>query len=333
MSTARNNENPEKGAPKTDARENAALDNGVAEEIAGLDAREILAVVDAAARDHMTWLHQFHLSIICGKPPPRNVISDQARYLCGFGAWVDLHRKDSLVTQAAFQVLIKVHDQMHDDASFLAEKALQGQSIKEREYEILAEKVTSFYGHAWRIQEAFHRAHSDLDPLTGIYNRRVMLVNVARERERFLRTGVPCCVALADLDHFKKINDSHGHAVGDQVLLACALRFIESLRPYDTVFRYGGEEFLMCLPDADTATAFAIMERLRSEISGAPIPCGSGEGVGGKNVSLTLSFGVAGFDADTPLKGVIKRADEALFRAKRAGRDRGCVFEDDDGAS
>lgn len=111
----------------------------------------------------------------------------------------------------------------------------------------------------------------ELDPLTGLHNRHAMERELERERERFLRTKHPCCIALGDLDHFKQVNDSYGHGVGDRVLEASADCFLRHLRPYDSLYRYGGEEFLFCLPDADLKSARKIIERLRLELESRPV--------------------------------------------------------------
>ena len=136
-----------------------------------------------------------------------------------------------------------------------------------------------------------------------------------------LRGGPPYCVALADIDHFKKINDSHGHAVGDEVLAACAQRFLRHLRPYDMVYRYGGEEFLFCLPDSDTKQATGVLERMRRVLAETPV-----EAADGRLIAVTASFGVAAMDEDADADEAARRADAALYEAKRAGRDRVCAW-------
>ncbi|MBT5658750.1 MAG: diguanylate cyclase [Rhodospirillaceae bacterium] len=295
----------------------------------GVGSDEVLRVVEKAMQDHLEWLQRFHRSLICKSTPPRDVASDQARFLCSFGAWVDLHRKDDLVQQPAFRTLISIHDEMHDDVAFLVTKAKQEKPITEEIYNLLSEKVVAFYSMGRRILAAFQSARSDLDPLTGLYNRQIMLAEITRERERSLRSNEPCCIVLADLDFFKKINDTYGHAAGDQVLQACAMQFLKSLRPYDMVFRYGGEEFLFCLPNADTKTAQLIMDRLRETIAGAPIKItGGGKDGNGFELPVTVSFGIAPINGDISLKENMEQADKALYMAKEQGRNKVSLWQE-----
>jgi diguanylate cyclase (GGDEF)-like protein len=148
-----------------------------------------------------------------------------------------------------------------------------------------------------------------------------MANDLERERRRVLRSGHPCCVAIGDIDHFKKINDTHGHAVGDEVLAACAQRFLRNLRPYDMVYRYGGEEFLFCLPDSDVEQAMDVLERMRHALADTPI-----EATDRNKIAVAASFGVATMDKDTDSEETARRADAALYEAKRTGRNRVCAW-------
>ena len=129
-------------------------------------------------------------------------------------------------------------------------------------------------------------------------------VSAARRHER------PLTIAIVDIDHFKSVNDTHGHAAGDRVLAAVAGSLREQLRAEDQLGRLGGEEFLVLLPDTDSAAAGHVAEKLRAEVAAAPTP-----------VPVTVSIGVAGWDGETP-EDLLHRADEALYAAKQAGRDR-----------
>jgi diguanylate cyclase (GGDEF)-like protein len=156
------------------------------------------------------------------------------------------------------------------------------------------------------------------DPLTGLMNRRALMQQLAREVARSDRSGKPLSVLMSDVDHFKSINDTHGHFAGDFVLKEVAQRMLHSVRPYDGVGRYGGEEFIVILPECDSRTAMIIAERLRRAICREPILAD------GKQILLTLSTGVAGSDQHPGARGedLIRCSDTALYRAKRAGRNR-----------
>jgi two-component system, cell cycle response regulator len=156
------------------------------------------------------------------------------------------------------------------------------------------------------------------DFLTGVANRAEVLSAMQREIARCRRQNGSFGAAIADLDHFKNINDTYGHAAGDAVLRAAAQRMRESVRTYDTVGRYGGEEFLIIAPLCDEAGVLAMAERIRSLIASAPVE------VENLSIPIAVSLGVAVSTPDHPLDAdsLLHAADEALYRAKNKGRNR-----------
>jgi diguanylate cyclase (GGDEF)-like protein len=158
------------------------------------------------------------------------------------------------------------------------------------------------------------------DGLTRLYNRSAILDTAEQEMERAGRRGRPITIVMCDIDHFKAINDAHGHLVGDRVLQAVADRLKEALRSYETVGRYGGEEFLITLYDCDAEGAPHAMERLRTAVGGEGIETTKGV----VNVSISLGA-AAGNGNEADLDTFIRLADEAMYEAKEAGRDRYAV--------
>lgn len=156
------------------------------------------------------------------------------------------------------------------------------------------------------------------DALTGVFNRGTALDAIKREHARQVRERTPFGVILADLDHFKNINDTRGHLCGDAVLKEAARRMSACTRQYDTVGRYGGEEFLIVVANTDDSVAIKLAERMRKAIESKPFVTDSGE------ISLTASFGVADSSnaQASDAKMLIQLADEALYRAKRQGRNQ-----------
>ncbi|MBB4013298.1 sensor domain-containing diguanylate cyclase [Niveibacterium umoris] len=154
------------------------------------------------------------------------------------------------------------------------------------------------------------------DGLTGLYNRRHLFELATREFRRVVRTGQPLAVLMLDLDHFKDINDRFGHAAGDQVLRALSHVFQTALRQTDLIGRYGGEEFLVLLPDTDAREAEHIADRLRESCATVEHRWNH------QTFQCTLSIGIAHYDAerDDGLDTLLQRADHALLRAKAAGR-------------
>ncbi|MCC6467310.1 MAG: diguanylate cyclase [Alphaproteobacteria bacterium] len=288
-----------------------------APETASQSTAEIVAAIDAAVDEHLQWLQAWHRALICREAMPVEMASPNAAFLCRFGAWYEVHRHDGgLIDQPAFHDLAEAHHRMHEQSRALARVIEGGGLVPVAEYDALVAAVSDFNARARRIGAAFQRLLSDLDPLTGAHSRQAMLIELEREAARTRRTAAPLCVALVDLDHFKRVNDTLGHAAGDHVLITAAGRLLSHVRPYDTVFRYGGEEFLLCLPNADLAAATAICERLRLAVAESPVEVDDAG-----PVSVTTSIGVAAL-GDGPIKDTIEAADRALYAAKRAGRDR-----------
>jgi len=154
------------------------------------------------------------------------------------------------------------------------------------------------------------------DTLTGLFSRGHMLELLEKERARALRTGLPFRVALIDLDHFKRINDTHGHSIGDEVLRCFGATLRESMHAADSAARWGGEEFLLLMPEARSdATATSCLARLRNHVHRPPPPARLLSDLG-----VTFSAGIAAHWGGT-IEDTVGRADAALYAAKRAGRD------------
>lgn len=157
------------------------------------------------------------------------------------------------------------------------------------------------------------------DSLTGLWNRRAIFSMLENEVCRAQRDGLPITLVMIDMDHFKNINDTHGHLIGDAVLREAAGRLFQVMRPYDFAGRYGGEEFLAVLPSCSERNGILRAEDFRRAIADHPIPTVLGP------LAVTCSLGVAAFDLATSSEEMIHRADEALYRAKRMGRNQVCA--------
>ena len=169
-----------------------------------------------------------------------------------------------------------------------------------------------------RGQEELERT-ARLDFLTGIFNRRAIDDLASRAISAARRHGTPLAIMILDLDHFKRINDAHGHEVGDRALLEAVLRMREAMRAEDLVGRLGGEEFVVVMPDMELASAYAAAERLRRNFSDRPMFISSGsERI---EIMVTVSIGVAALEpGDQLFSHVLRRADQAMYAAKAGGR-------------
>ncbi len=160
------------------------------------------------------------------------------------------------------------------------------------------------------------------DALTGLANRRQLELAIDHEVDRVARAGEPALVLMADIDHFKAVNDRHGHAAGDEVIKAVARALMECVRPMDTVARYGGEEFAIILPNCPPVFGLAVAERIRLRVAERPVPVAPG-------VEVPVSVSIGGAFAPQWVRSSatlwVERADQQLYRAKSEGRNRTCL--------
>ena len=157
------------------------------------------------------------------------------------------------------------------------------------------------------------------DQLTGLHNRRYMVGQLGALVTRATHGGEPVAALLIDIDHFKKINDNFGHDVGDEVLREFALRVASNVRAIDLPCRYGGEEFVVIMPDTSVEAATRVAERIRTHVAGSSFRVAGGEEL----LTVTISIGVsATLSADDTPAALLKRADEGVYEAKAAGRNK-----------
>lgn len=159
------------------------------------------------------------------------------------------------------------------------------------------------------------------DSLTGIVNRDHVFSELKRVLQLSRETGKTLCLAMADIDYFKKVNDNHGHPVGDAVLVDVARRIKASLRDKDIVGRYGGEEFMLILLNTPLETAHKVSQRIRLRIADHPI------NLADLILSVTMSFGLTEVKPEDTVESLVKRADEALYKAKEGGRNQVVVAD------
>ena len=163
---------------------------------------------------------------------------------------------------------------------------------------------------------------SSRDPLTGLSNRRQFELALDSEIDRVARAGEPALMLMIDVDHFKNINDTHGHPAGDQVLRGIAQALHDCIRPMDTLARFGGEEFAMILPNCPPTFGLAVAERVRAKVQSRSFDIAPGQEVQA-TVSIGGAFAPQWVRSSAPLW--IERADRQLYRAKAEGRNRACL--------
>ena len=176
----------------------------------------------------------------------------------------------------------------------------------------------ALYARGKELKAAHDRIEelAQIDELTGALNRRYVMKELDQELLRCERSNQPCSVALIDLDWFKQINDTFGHPAGDEALRAFAITIFANIRGIDKFGRYGGEEFLLILPDTPQGIAIRTLDRLREMVAGLDWAAIS------PSMTVTLSAGITSVRANDTTDTILNRADRALYRAKEAGRDR-----------
>lgn len=283
-----------------------------------LDEEETQRVIDTlerADRNHQQWLRRLHSGLITGSPAFADDILDPAAHQrCKFGYWYYHEAAGIIRDHPHFTAIESLHRKMHEQGRLLARKSSEGRAIREDEYAHFMDLQKGLCERLVGLREELQVLRYSFDALTGTLNRQACELLLNQEFARVSREQETCCLSLMDIDHFKSINDSYGHMVGDYVIKTLSGLLREQLRPYDTICRYGGEEFLISLPNTDLARAEEILDRLRREIAGREIAFEQGD------IRVTVSFGLAGLDTRVPLAESVRRADEALYAAKAAGR-------------
>jgi diguanylate cyclase (GGDEF)-like protein len=188
-----------------------------------------------------------------------------------------------------------------------------------RQVDTAREAIDSLSAKAKALEEKSQR-----DPLTGLHNRAGLDAFITNEVQQSAHSGKPLSVIMADIDHFKQVNDGHGHPAGDKVLASVSSCLKTRLRPRDMVARYGGEEFILVLPETDAAGATVVAERIRKNVEDL-----AHEISPGKALRITISLGCATSTHETPFTSrqeLIEAADRSLYVAKREGRNRVVAF-------
>lgn len=282
-----------------------------------------LKELDKGVFKHTHWLKLLHRSLICcDEHPNLNDLEQDAHCLCKFGQWYYEGSHPELTTFSRYQTIGDLHQAMHDAARRLLQQSKQGQQITSKGYNSFIDQAISFKLEVRKLQHEIIDTVCVIDHLTGAWNRQSMALKLDEEYERVLRNDSQCGICMMDIDHFKKVNDTMGHQVGDQVLQSVIERCVKQLRSYDAIFRYGGEEFLISLPDTTIDDANNMMERLRCGIEQEPITVN-----GEKPISITASFGISQLTPAKTVEEAISEADHALLSAKSSGRNQTCMWD------
>ena len=283
--------------------------------------RGALKELEQASYNHDQWAETLYGTVICHLAPDERDTCHDSHRQCRFGQWYYKQGIAALKDYPGFAEIGLEHERMHQYAASLLRSSVNGVPISIKDYERFVSALKRLHLEIATVQRELESSLFNLDPLTGTPSR-VGMLSKLRELQQFVRRDHDCTVAMMDLDRFKSVNDKYGHLVGDKVLVDFARYIMAHLRPYDRVFRYGGEEFLICLSDTDLQAGHDIIDRLRAELGSLQFD-GNGQGP----FHATVSFGVAPLDGNAPVEQSIDRADKALYVAKTTGRNRVVKWE------
>ncbi len=270
---------------------------------------------------HLNWLKAFQAMLICGSVPGPGYLKSNGHLKTPFGRWYKHENDKFIVGHPLFAEIGKHHMKMHKNARKLAKTRKWGNQITLAQYDIFVESVDRFGLSLRKLIGEVEEFLLYIDPLTGAANRFIMMQRLEYERQRVKRTAQPCSIGMMDLDKFKKVNDLHGHRSGDQVLKEVSGYLLSHLRRYDQFFRYGGEEFVIMLPNTTPDQAKRVLDRLRRGIRRHKIRLNDGT-----VISVGASFGVAPLEPNHLARSAINNADKAMYKAKKAGRNKVIVW-------
>jgi diguanylate cyclase len=287
------------------------------------EAERIVRRLAPALRAHGLWIQRIHTTLVCRTPPARQDLGPEGHLGSELGRWLAGETNEFICRHPDYVIAVEEHRRLHALAQALCDAVQADQPIEPAQYQAFTECI----GRLDRSLEGLVKELWDLlrhtDPLTGIATRYAMLRRMQEEHRRVQRTGLASSICMVDLDHFKQINDTRGHHAGDAVLEAVSAYLVTNLRRYDQVCRYGGEEFVLMLPDTAPEQAVPIVDRLRRGLEELAIQLD-----GGERVTVTASIGIAPLLPDQPIEASIEHADQAMYAAKRAGRNQVRVWRE-----
>ena len=285
------------------------------------DTKRVVHELETALDTQRDWLKNFQAMLACRTRPDPEDLDVDSHKKSSFALWYYKEASSPLKKHPDFTAVGKCHRDMHDQARILAEAVDSGADIGPDRYEAFMSSTDRFEMALRKLHGEARGLLSETDPVTGVATRVAMLTHLEQERARLKRSGTLSSIGMADLDHFKMVNDTYGHQAGDKVLRSVAAYMLEHLRQYDQVYRYGGEEFLLLLPNTSVIRAKVVLDRLRRGLQRQRKRI-----KGGIYISTTVSFGVTALLSTVSVKTAIGRADKALYAAKAAGRNQVLVW-------
>ncbi|MDZ4251820.1 MAG: diguanylate cyclase, partial [Sulfuritalea sp.] len=280
--------------------------------------QSVISQLDQALYNHEQWYKNLLRVLIAHVPPEAPDLMPDAHRRCRFGQWYESLPAAFLQDYPTFASLGRAHEKMHSGARTLLQRTLDDLPISSSDLDQFNNILDRMRLEVQALRHEFADMAQNRDPLTGARNRASLLSDL-REQHGLVQRGVhSCALAMLDLDHFKRINDEYGHTAGDAALISTVQCLQALLRPYDRIYRYGGEEFLLCMPGTTLDEACGVAERMHTAISAQSIQFDNA----GRFLQVTASFGVAALAQSRSVEDSIDRADKAMYEAKTTGRNR-----------
>ncbi|MGV8843592.1 MAG: diguanylate cyclase [Pseudomonas sp.] len=280
--------------------------------------QSVIAQFDLAIHSHDQWYKNLLRVLISHLPPEEVDLMPDAHRRCRFGQLYGSPQAAFLQENPAFISLGDAHQKMHLSARSLFQRIADDLPIPLNDWDHFDHDVDEMRLKFQDLRYEFAEIVQNRDPLTGAQTRASML-RVLREQNALVKRGrQDCALAMIDLDHFKRINDEYGHTAGDAVLVSTVKCLKALLRPYDRIYRYGGEEFLIVMPSTNLEQARQVAERMRAAIAEQRVQLDKSE----EFLHVTASFGVAILTKLRKVEESIDHADKAMYEAKVTGRNR-----------
>lgn len=284
--------------------------------------RDVLEQVEQASHDHSQWRDELARAVVCRLPPDPRDLGRDAHRQCPFGAWYYRHPPAALRDHPSFVAMEAEHRRLHEIARRILRSTLDGAAVEPVDFDGFMSASERLRLELDSLRHELERLLANRDSLTGAHRRLDLLPELRESLELVKRDVQTCCIAFMDLDRFKAINDTYGHRIGDQVLANAVSYAMEHLRPFDKLYRYGGDEFLISMPGADLAAGRAVIERMRDGLATTVLA-----GDRAAPIRMTASFGVALLDPCLSVEEAIDNADKAMLAAKATGRNRVCDWD------
>ena len=277
-----------------------------------------LEVLDRAVVNHTRWLQAVHESIICGAPVDGDINAENAHQNCKLGQWYYNEESEIFRHHIEFVELEEPHRVMHDEArELLLLQDAQDKQYDLDEYRAFIKKQQEVIHKLLRLKDKLVGTFHSFDSLTGAVNRDAFNIIALNEQARVKRENGCCCIALLDIDHFKKINDKYGHVTGDHVLRAFAQLIKRFVRKSDTFCRFGGEEFVLLLTETTLPDAHRLVDNIRDEIAQTAF-----EMCDKLTLNINSSAGISECRPGDKIESCLEQSDLKLYQAKQAGRNQ-----------